>query len=217
MRSISSSLKSSAARRSRARAATSSCAHGQAVIPVADTPTMRRVPRSEATARAEQRVHLLGGDARTRGRLVLGVAGRDRHLGAGGALALAHELGDVRGQRLGAEGRLAEHDPADRLVDDLLEARHVRALLLRSEVDEALQLGEEQLLADADHLLHAGHADARETDRHRGCPRLHVGGQAVEVCGLVAAMSLKRSERDRRSAEGVEARSGHHRVSAWHL
>ena len=35
----------------RARPATSSCAHGQAVMPVAETPTIRRVPRSEATAR----------------------------------------------------------------------------------------------------------------------------------------------------------------------
>ena len=37
--------------RSPARAATSSWAHGQAVIPVADTPTTRRVPCSKATAR----------------------------------------------------------------------------------------------------------------------------------------------------------------------
>ena len=42
----------------------------------------------------------------------------------------AHELGDVLGECLGLERRLAEHDLADRLVDDLLEARHVRALLV---------------------------------------------------------------------------------------
>ena len=74
------------------------------------------------------------------------------------------------GERLGLEG-LAEDHLVDRLVDDLLEARHVRALLVRAEVDEALELGVEELLvavrADADHLLDAGHADAREADVRR--------------------------------------------------
>ena len=45
--------------------------------------------------RAEQRVDLLGLDARYRGRLVLGVARLDVHLGAQRVLAVAHELGDV--------------------------------------------------------------------------------------------------------------------------
>ena len=40
-----------ASRRSRARAATSSWAQGQAVMPVAETPTVRRVPWAKATAR----------------------------------------------------------------------------------------------------------------------------------------------------------------------
>ncbi len=41
-----------ARRAARARApATSSCAHGQAVMPVAETPTVRRVPCAKATAR----------------------------------------------------------------------------------------------------------------------------------------------------------------------
>jgi hypothetical protein len=78
-------------------------------------------------------------------------------LGARGVLPVADLLGDVLGQRLGPEGRLAEHDLADHVVDDLLEARHVRALLARAEVDEAVQArGEELLLvarADADDLL----------------------------------------------------------------
>ena len=95
----------------------------------------------------------------TRRRLVLGVAGRDRDLGAPRALALAHQLGDALREVLGAEGRLAQHDLADRLVDDLLEARHVRALLVAGEVDEALEPRREELLgavlAHADHLLDA--------------------------------------------------------------
>ena len=49
--SICSAVKSCATSRSRARAATSSCAHGHAVMPVADTPTVPRVPCSKATAR----------------------------------------------------------------------------------------------------------------------------------------------------------------------
>ena len=48
--------------------------------------------------------------------------------------------------------------------DDLLKARHVRALLLRPKVDEALELSVVGLLraglADADHLLDAGHANS---------------------------------------------------------
>ena len=113
---------------------------------------------------AVERVDLLRADARHRRRLVLRVAGRDRDLGAGGALAFANELGDVLGERLGAERRLAEDDLADRLVDDLVETRHVRALLVAGEVDEAVQAREEELLANPDDLLDARHADAREAD-----------------------------------------------------
>ena len=178
MRSISSSVKPSAASRSRELPATSCCAHGQAVMPCAATPTSRRVPRSEATRRAEERVDLLRLDAGHRRRLVLRVARRDRDLGGARVLAVAHALGDVLRERLGLEGRLAEDDLADRFVDDLLEARHVRALLLRAEVDEALDLGGEDLLravlSDADDLLDAGDADAREADLERGTLGLDV-------------------------------------------
>jgi hypothetical protein len=139
--------KPSLARRSRARAATSSCAHGHAVMPVADTPTSAAGAVLERDGAAVERVDLLRLDARDRRGLVLGVARGDAHLRALGALARAHQLGDVLGERLGPERRLAEHDLADRLVDDLLEARHVRALLLAAEIDEALQPREEQLVA----------------------------------------------------------------------
>ena len=109
---------------------------------------------------------------RDRRRLVLRVAGLDVHLGAARALAVADLLGDVLRQRLGAERALAEHDLADRVVDDLLEAAHVRALLVRAEVDEAVQLGGEQLLgpvrADPDDLLDVGHTHAREGERSVG-------------------------------------------------
>ena len=93
-------------------------------------------------------------------------------------LSLANQLRDVLGERLGLERRLAEDDLADRLVDDLLEARHVRALLVRPELDHALEARREQLLgavlADPDDLLDAGHADAREAQLHAWQLRLDV-------------------------------------------
>ena len=67
-----------------------------------------------------------------------------------------------------------EHDLADRLVDHLLEARHVRALLLAAEIDEARQPREEQLVADAHDLLDARHADAREPHRDARQARLDI-------------------------------------------
>ena len=119
----------------------------------------------------------------------LRVARGQRDLGAQAVLALAHLLGDVGGEHLGLEG-LAEDDLVDRLADDLLEARHVDAGLARFEVDEALHLGVEEVLAavvaDPDHLLDAGHADPREADlgrRHRG---LDVGDGAEVVLASFA-------------------------------
>ncbi len=54
---------------------------------------------------AVQGVQLLGVDPGDGRGLVLGEAGLDADLGAARALAGAHELGDVLGQRLGLEGR----------------------------------------------------------------------------------------------------------------
>ena len=75
---------------------------------------------------------------------MLGIARGDVDLGAQAVLALAHDLGDVRRQRLGLE-RLVQNDRLDRFVDGLLEARHVRALLARVQIDEAFDLRVEQL------------------------------------------------------------------------
>ena len=133
---------------------------------------------------------------------MLGVAGGDRDLGAQRALALADELGDALREVLRAERRLAEHDLADHLVDDLLEARHVRALLVGAEVDEALEPRPEELLgavlADPDDLLDAGHADAREADRQRRRLRLDVGRLEREQVDRACALSGKPTERARR-------------------
>ena len=150
-------------------------ARGHALGADADQPARARFGGDRG---AEQRVDLLRLDAADGRRLVLRVAGLDVHLGAARALAVAHLLGDVLRQCFRAERALAEHDLADRLVDDLLEAAHVRALLVRAEVDEAVQAGGEQLLgpvrADPDDLLDVGHTHAREGKGERRNPALDV-------------------------------------------
>ena len=144
----------------------------------ADQPARADLGRGRETVEG---VQLLRFDARDRRWLVLREPGFDAHLGAARALAGADELRDVLGQVLGLEGRVAEHYLADRLVDDLLEARHVRALLVRAEFDHAFEPGREQLLASVlaqpDHLFDSGHADSGETQRERRRLRLNVGQQ----------------------------------------
>ena len=192
MRSISSSVKPSATSRSRARAGDEllrARARGHALRGDADDAAGAALGRDRA---AEERVDLLRRDARHGRGLLLGVARGDRHLGAQRVLALAHELGDAPGELLGAERGLAEDDLADRVVDDLLEARHVRALLLGAEVDDALQLRREELLgarlADADDLLDAGHADARQAHMQGRAP---APGRRARRLGLRADASTQ--------------------------
>ena len=179
MRSTSSAVKPSASSRSRERPSISPCAHGHAVMPWARTPMSRRVPCADATAEPSS-VYISCVRMPDSGRrLVLGVAGGDRHLGPSGVLALAHALGDVLGEGLGLEGRLAEDDLADDVVGDLLEARHVRALLVGAQIDEAVELCVVEplvaVVADADDLLDAGDADAGQRQGKRGLLLLDVG------------------------------------------
>ena len=109
---------------------------------------------------------------------MLGETGLDVDLGAPRALSLADKLSDVLGQRLDLERRFPQHDSVDGVVDDLLEARHVRALLVRAEVDDALEAGGEQLLgavlANPDDLFDVGHADPREAQLYGRYLRLNV-------------------------------------------
>src|SRR5206468_11088091 len=90
--------------------------------------------------RADQRVQLLRALSRDGRGLVLGVAGVDRDLRPQAALAVAHALRDVGGERLGLE-RLAKDDLVDCLVYDFLEPGHVDTRLARIEVDVALDPG----------------------------------------------------------------------------
>ena len=144
---------------------------------------------------AEQRVDLLRRLAADGCRHRLRVAGGERDLRAHPALPVADALGDPGGEVLGLQG-LGENGLVDRLVDDLLEAGHVGAGLLRAAVYVGLELGEEELRPaavgafglDPDDLLDAADADAREADLGARAARLHVGtgrgaSRVAEQCG----------------------------------
>ena len=174
-----SSPKPASASRSAARPRTSPCAHGQALIPVASTPTTRRAPCSVAAAMPiSETISCVG-------RPVTGVVRRigQRAVIRTSARSALLALDDLRRDPLRElldEQPLAEHDVADRLVEELGEARHVHALLVAGEIDGALDLGGHHGLGvaapDPDRLLDAGHARAREREldgrRTPACRRL---------------------------------------------
>ena len=158
--------------------ATSSCAHGHAVMPWAVTPISRRVPNSVHAAEPWSVYSSCVFMPEIGAGLCSGKRASIAHLRPARLLTRAHELRDVLGERLGLERRLAEDDLADRVVHDLLEPRHVRALLVGAELDHALEPRREQLLAavlpNPDHLLDVGHADAREAQLNRRPAGLNV-------------------------------------------
>ena len=146
MRSTSSSSKPASSSRSAALPRTSPCAHGQALIPVASTPTTRRarsaeaaaIPISETISWVRMRVTGVSRcDRVPRGRPRPRRAGR-----AGGPTTCAR---DVLGELLD-EQRLADHELVDRLLEQLRKARHVHAALRGVEVDRAGDLGGDELL-----------------------------------------------------------------------
>jgi hypothetical protein len=74
---------------------------------------------------------------------------------------------DLLGQPFGAHSRVAENEVAHRVVDDLLEARHVHAPPRGAELDETLEPGREQLRrapidADVDDFLYPREPDPRQ-------------------------------------------------------
>ena len=148
------------------RAATSSCAHGHAVMPWAVTPISRRVPSSLLTAEPcsvysscvwipDTGAGLCSGKRASTLTSARRAPWRSR-------TSWAMCSASVSALNVDSPSTTC----ADRLVDDLLEARHVRALLVRAELDDAFEAGREQLLgavvAEPDHLLDAGHADPGE-------------------------------------------------------
>ncbi len=95
------------------------------------------------------------------------------------------------------EQRLARDDDVDRLLEELGEAGHVHALLIRGEVDRAVDdRGHDRLgvaAADAHRLLHARDAGLRERERD-------LGRRSLEI--LVEPWR-RRSPPDRTNALGV--------------
>ncbi len=134
----------------------------------------------------DQSEHRLGGEAR-HGRAALdGVPGSDPRLRPAGALPLDDLARDVRRQLLDEE-RLLEHDVLDHLLEELREAGHVDALLRRVEVDGALDVGGDQLLAgpvpDPDRLRDSGDPRARQAEANLGLRRLEVFAEQVAEIG----------------------------------
>ena len=105
------------------------------------------------------------------------IAGRNPDLGPQGLLAFDDVGGDVLGEDLDEE-RLADHDLLDRLLEELGEAGHVDALLSGVEVDRALDLRGDLLLApavaDPDRLLDARHSGAGQAEPDLGERSLEV-------------------------------------------
>ena len=127
-------------------------------MPVASTPTTRRVPALRRGGDPAERHHLLGREARHRRAPVDRPLGADPHLGPERALPLDDAARDVLGEHLD-EQRLPVDDDLDRLLEELREARHVDALLVGREVDRAVDhRGHDGLgvaAADAHRLLDA--------------------------------------------------------------
>ena len=176
-----SSPKPASASRSAARPRTSPCAHGQALIPVASTPTTRRAPASVAAA-----IPI----SETISWVARPVTGVRRRSGQRATIRTSARSAcwrstiwrrDPVGEHL-HEQALAEHDVVDRLVEELGEARHVDALLVAGEVDGALELGRHQDLlgapADPDRLVDPRHARAREREPDRRRRGLEVARRA---------------------------------------
>ena len=126
----------------------------------------------------DERDHLLRREPADRRCAPDGPLGRDPRLGAQRALAADDVARDVLGERLDVQ-RLGADDRLDRLFEEFGEARHVHALLLAREVDRALDLGRHHrlvaLVPDADRLLDAGDAGARQRQPHLGRGRLEIG------------------------------------------
>ena len=126
---------------------------------------------------ADQRDHLLRLHPRHRRLALDRVARGHLDLRAERVLASDDGSGDVLCELLDQDG-LADHELVDRLLEQLREARHVYAALGGIEVDRAGDLGEDELLvpatAEADRLVDAAHARAREANPDLGLGRLEI-------------------------------------------
>jgi hypothetical protein len=97
--------------------------------------------------------------------------------------------------------RVSTNDDVDRLLEELREARHVDALLVRREVDRAVDHGCHHGLgvspADPDGLLHASNAGVRQRETDLGRRGLQVVvepddvGHAITVPAPVSAAAAR--------------------------
>ncbi len=146
---MSSLSKPAASSRSRELSRTSPWAHGQALMPVASTPTTRRVESSDAAARPI---------SETSSCVRRPVTGVRRSSGYCATIELLDQQS------------LLDHDLLDCLLEQFGEARHVNALLRRIEIDRAVDVGRDQLLAlavaDPDRLADAADSGPRQSDPH---------------------------------------------------
>ena len=186
---------------------TSPCAHGQALIPVASTPTTRREPAPVAAAIPISETiswvarPVTGVRRRSGQRATIRTSARSARWRSTICVA-------IRSASILHEQALAEDDVVDRLVEELGEARHVDALLVAREVDGALELRRHQDLLgaapDPDRLVDARHARARERERDRRRGGLDVAdewevahGGTVQGASGPAARQRRRRERRR--------------------
>ena len=146
-------------------------------MPVASTPTARRVPCSDAAAMPQSVTISCVARPVTGVRRWIGHCARIQTSARSAPWRSTTRLRDVLGEHLD-EQRLALDDELDRLLEELGEARHVDALLVGGEVDRAVDdRGHHRLgvaAADAHRLLHAGDAGARERERDLGRRRLEI-------------------------------------------
>src|SRR6266545_5149346 len=132
----------------------------------------------------DQRDHLLRREPCDRSPPRQRVARRDPHLCAACRLPGDDVPRDVLGELLDEEG-LLDHDLVDRLLEQLGEAGHVDALLLRIQIDRAVDLRGDELLRpappQADRLFDALHPGPGQAELHLGRRGLYVVEQLTRL------------------------------------
>ena len=189
-------------------------------MPVASTPTTRRAPCGRRGGDADQRDHLLRRQAGDRRAPAHRPAGGDPHLGAQRRLALDDVPRDHLCDLLD-DPRLAEHGVADRLVEDLGEARHVDALLAAGEVDGALDRRRPSPSPgrrggcgspSGRRSRRRGRARARPEARTPACRRC---GAARRASGHASTPTISRARPLPGRISRLTARSGFARIRRW--
>ena len=164
-------------RRSEARLRTRPCAQGHALIPVASTPTARRVPVSDAAAIPHSVTISCVARPVTGVRRWIGHCARI-HTSALSAPCRSTTLLAMCSASTSTSRASPVDDELDRLLEELGEPRHVDALLVGGQIDGAVDHGGHDRLgvatSDAHSFLDAGDARPRERERDLRCRSLKV-------------------------------------------